>query len=118
MQNEEDDCLLSKRPEPKPSTRRKVVTSENWRRTLYFGSFWAIVVLLFNLGFVIWAEQHQLGDDGNVLFNGDCEKSKKISTGLHLVINILGTVLLGASNYGMVSREQSSLSSIYKGETR
>lgn len=79
-------------------------TTENWKMALYLGSISAFVVLLFNVGFILWAiNHHGLQGDQAVLFTGDCEKSKQISTGIHLVINILGTVLLGASNYGMVS---------------
>ncbi|KAJ6190749.1 hypothetical protein N7519_000770, partial [Penicillium mononematosum] len=66
------------------------------------GSISTFVVLVFNVGFVLWAvTNHGLKGDQAVLFTGNCEKSKQISTAFHLVINILGTVLLGASNYGM-----------------
>lgn len=62
------------------------------------------MVLVFNVGFVLWAVKHHgLQDDQAILFSRNCKESKKISTGFHLVINILGTILLGASNYGMVS---------------
>lgn len=84
---------------------RKKITSEDWKKTLYLGSASTVVVLVFNVGFVLWAAKHHgLQDNQGILFSGDCEKSKKISMGFHLVINILGTILLGASNYGMVSR--------------
>lgn len=36
-----------------------------------------------------------------ILYQGDCEKSRQISTGLHILINILSTILPGASNYMM-----------------
>lgn len=79
-------------------------TPENWKKTLYLGSTLTFVVLVFNVGFLLWAAKHnEVQGDQGVLFTGTCDKSKKISTGFHLVINILGTVLLGASNYGMVS---------------
>lgn len=79
-------------------------TTENWKMALYLGSISAFVVLLFNVGFVRWAVNHHgLQGDQAVLFTGNSEKSKQISTGFHLVINILGTVLLRVSNYGMVS---------------
>lgn len=78
--------------------------TEDWKKALYLGSFSTFVVLVFNVGFVLWAvTNHGLQGDQAVLFTGNCEKSKRISTGFHFVINILGTILLGASNYGMVS---------------
>lgn len=110
MHGEENDSLISKRPISKSSALRKLVNTEDWKRTLCSGCLLAVVVLFFNLGFVLWAAQHQLGNGDRTLFIGDCQKSKVISTSLHLVINILGTLLLGASNYGMVSREQYSVS--------
>ncbi|OQE17520.1 hypothetical protein PENFLA_c024G04793 [Penicillium flavigenum] len=77
-------------------------TTENWKKALYLGSISTFVVLVLNVGFVLWAvANHGLQGDQAVLFTGNCEKSKQISTGFHLVINILGTVLLGASNYAM-----------------
>lgn len=83
---------------------RKKITSEDWKKTLYLGSASTVVVLVFNVGFVLWAVKHHgLQDDQAILFSRNCKESKKISTGFHLVINILGTILLGASNYGMVS---------------
>ncbi|PGH13119.1 hypothetical protein AJ79_03826 [Helicocarpus griseus UAMH5409] len=75
---------------------------ENWKKTLYLGSVTSAVVLLFNVGFVLWAVNHEgLQDGRGVVFSGECKKSKAISIGFHLVINILGTMLLAASNYGM-----------------
>lgn len=43
-----------------------------------------------------------LSDTGSgILYEGDCERVRGWTTGLHLVINILSTLLLGASNYCM-----------------
>lgn len=79
---------------------------EGWRKTLFLGSVASIVVLVFNLGFVIWAVQHRTLNDGRgVLYEGQCKKAKNMSTAFHLAINILATVLLSASNYGMVGFE-------------
>jgi hypothetical protein len=36
-----------------------------------------------------------------VLFDGDCDRVKRLNTGLHLGINILSTILLAGSNYTM-----------------
>lgn len=40
------------------------------------------------------------GEDG-VLFDGDCERARQLNTGIHLLINLLSTVLLSSSNYCM-----------------
>lgn len=39
--------------------------------------------------------------DINALYQDDCSKTEKISSGLHVVINLLSTLLLGASNLRM-----------------
>ncbi|KAF9885062.1 hypothetical protein FE257_000793 [Aspergillus nanangensis] len=75
-----------------------------WRTSLLFTSLATLVVLGFNLGFLLWAvAHHTLHGDRGVLYEGNCSKVRKMSTGLHLLINILGTILLGASNYAMQS---------------
>ncbi|KAL4796123.1 hypothetical protein BDV19DRAFT_361546 [Aspergillus venezuelensis] len=73
-----------------------------WKFTLSLASAACIVVLAFNLGFLLWVvPRHRLKDDRGILYEGDCDRVKRLSTGLHLLINVLSTVLLGASNYGM-----------------
>ncbi|KAB8202251.1 hypothetical protein BDV34DRAFT_215660 [Aspergillus parasiticus] len=86
------------------STRkhRKKRKTENWKQSLYLGSLSSIIVLLFNVSFVAWAvSHHDLTEDRGVLYSGDCTKTKRMSTGIHLVINILSTALLCASSYTM-----------------
>lgn len=74
-----------------------------WRRTLLLGCVISVVVLLFNLGFTLWAVQHRHVQDGQgVLYEGDCKKVRNAGVGFHLIINILSTALLSASNYCMV----------------
>ncbi|GAB1198075.1 hypothetical protein APSETT444_007383 [Aspergillus pseudonomiae] len=89
------------------STRKhnKKRKTENWKRSLYLGSLASVIVLLFNVSFVAWAvSHHDLTENRGVLYTGDCTKTKRMSTGLHLVINILSTALLCASSYTMVER--------------
>ncbi|KAE8363430.1 hypothetical protein BDV27DRAFT_158828 [Aspergillus caelatus] len=84
---------------PMPSRERFV----GWRRTLLLGCVISVVVLVFNLGFALWAVQHRHVHDGQgVLYAGDCKKVRNAGIGFHLVINILSTALLSASNYCMV----------------
>lgn len=77
-----------------------------WRFTLALASLASVIVLAFNLGFVIWAAVHHTVEKGRgTLHEGNCEKVQHMSTGLHFAINILSTSLLGASNYCMVCRD-------------
>ncbi|KAK6811974.1 hypothetical protein RU639_012298 [Aspergillus parasiticus] len=73
-----------------------------WRFTLALASFASVIVLAFNLGFVIWAAVHHTVERSRgTLHEGNCEKVQHMGTGLHFAINILSTSLLGASNYCM-----------------
>ncbi|GAB1204256.1 hypothetical protein APSETT445_002906 [Aspergillus pseudonomiae] len=75
-----------------------------WRFTLALASFASVIVLAFNLSFVIWAAVHRkVEGNRGTLHEGNCEKVQHMSTGLHFAINILSTSLLGASNYCMAA---------------
>ncbi len=76
------------------------------RLTLALASAASILVFAFNLGFLLWVvARDRLEEDRGLLYEGDCDSVRHLSTGLHLLINILGTTLLGASNYGMVGKK-------------
>ncbi|KAL4972308.1 hypothetical protein BDW66DRAFT_164259 [Aspergillus desertorum] len=94
----EDAADENKRPESDKPGR-----FGRWKRTLYLGSIGASTALILNLAMVCWAStRSRPSDEGDsVLYAGDCDRTKQISTGVHLVINILGTGLLSASNYAM-----------------
>ncbi|KAL9594967.1 MAG: hypothetical protein Q9219_006723 [cf. Caloplaca sp. 3 TL-2023] len=60
------------------------------------------LVLLFNvITTVVVTSKHQTAGGVNVLQQGDCTTAQHLGTGLHLLINALGTILLGTSNYCM-----------------
>jgi hypothetical protein len=80
--------------------RRK--EQQKWRTTLFSFVLLACVVLLINTGFLVWTI-HSRGISGGVgvLYEASCEATKRANIGVHLVINILSSALLGASNYCM-----------------
>ncbi|KAB8204567.1 hypothetical protein BDV34DRAFT_226367 [Aspergillus parasiticus] len=47
------------------------------------------------------AQQSSRSFEAETIFEGNCTKAKRWSTGFHILINVLGTILLGASNYCM-----------------
>ena len=62
----------------------------------------AIVVLLINVvACMVAISKHEVKAGLAILFEGDCSKVKHLNTWLHLLINILSTILLGASNYSI-----------------
>jgi len=88
----------------KPSVfqRRGAALFKGWKFTLFLAFISSLVVLFFNVGFLLYAATHPIQGDNRALYDGDCHKAKYLSTGMHVVINVLSTVLLSASNFGMV----------------
>ena len=65
-------------------------------------SGWTGAVFLLNLILTIWATQtFETANGSGTLIQGECAKTRKASTWIHLAINVLSTVLLSASNYCM-----------------
>lgn len=109
------DALLSdrdyvcqrERAASSPDRQRLKSARPRWQIGIRWCTFAAFVVLLLNCLFLLVNEQKAgfppLNDNQGrrVLYNGRCDTVRKLNTGIHLVINILGTVLLGASNYCM-----------------
>ncbi|KAL4765307.1 uncharacterized protein BDW70DRAFT_147018 [Aspergillus foveolatus] len=72
-----------------------------WKATLYLGSATSFTVLILNLVMVCWASFRHSDQDQSVLYSGDCDRVKELGTCVHLLINVLSTLLLSASNFGM-----------------
>ncbi|KAH7378303.1 hypothetical protein BKA66DRAFT_149201 [Pyrenochaeta sp. MPI-SDFR-AT-0127] len=74
----------------------------SWRFGIVAGAVCSSVVLLINLSTAIWAISALPVKNGQVTaFEGSCSKSKRLNLAIHLLINALGAILLGASNYCM-----------------
>lgn len=62
----------------------------------------AALVLVMNLIFTIWAVSNSGVKDGlGTLQDGSCKRTTTLTFWIHLAINVLSTLLLGASNYSM-----------------
>jgi len=75
---------------------------EGWKFTAFLAFMSSVVVLFFNAGFLIYSAAGTRDGSGMTLAKGDCKRVQYLSTALHWLINVLGTVLLSASNFGMV----------------
>ncbi|KAJ5937109.1 hypothetical protein N7466_003559 [Penicillium verhagenii] len=98
--------ILTKRRQEdrsKPMKHNKNNKFHGWKFTLFLAIVAGVVVLFFNVGFLLYCLTHrQNGQSLNTtLYEGDCDESHRLGVVLHLVINILSTALLGASNFGM-----------------
>jgi hypothetical protein len=59
-------------------------------------------VLLANFALTIFAASRYESSNGvGIIYEGDCDTGKSLSLWLHLLINLLGTSMLSASNYCM-----------------
>lgn len=80
-----------------------------WRFGALSCAILASTAFIINLTVTIWGSvSHQSSElDGStdesrfVLFEGDCAQVKNTNTGIHVLINLLSTVLLSGSNYCM-----------------
>ena len=92
-------------PEADPSDS-KAKTFTAWRskrgRVLWFCALVAGIVFLINVVVTILFRIEWKATGGfGVIYQGECSNSKRINSGLHIVINILSTALLAASNLCM-----------------
>lgn len=86
-------------------TKRKRFWS-GWRFGILSGMCAALVVLGFNIVIVVFfnhisSSRAPGATPESTIYQGSCGTTRKYSILMHLVINVLSTVLLGASNYAM-----------------
>ncbi|KAI9663492.1 MAG: hypothetical protein M1831_002501 [Alyxoria varia] len=78
---------------------------QGWRGVTLAGAVISGVVLVANIAVTVWAvaaRGHQYDGQGSyVIDDRSCDTSQRVSTGWHILINILSTLLLSASNAGM-----------------
>ena len=86
------------RPEPKQTWFQ--AHFGGLKRTLRFFLVVAVIVLIVNVSWLAWAKTHYGGIDSGygIIQRGDCDAAKSTNTWLHLLINILSTLLLTGSN--------------------
>ncbi|KAJ6186919.1 hypothetical protein N7519_001827 [Penicillium mononematosum] len=72
-----------------------------WKFTAFLAFMSSVVVFLFNAGFLIYSAASTRNGDGMTLMKGDCNKVHRLGKAMHWLINVLGTGVLSASNFGM-----------------
>ena len=72
--------------------------TSTWRFIVSSGLVITLIVLAINVSILIWSKARH---DGNTLYQGDCTSAKSSLTYSSLAINVLSTLLLGASNAAM-----------------
>ena len=85
-------------PLVKPSTRARWFSG--WRTGAYSAAGLALCSLVVNVVAAIWLHSHPDSDSNLVeVFKGHCDTVARVDTWVHLIINILSTLLLAVSNY-------------------
>ena len=78
------------------------INLNGWRVGVKICASTAAIVLFVNIGLTIWAiVKNGLSNGITTIQEGSCQETKHLGLWLHLVINILSTILLAASNYCM-----------------
>ena len=73
-----------------------------WKKSLWLFALSSGFVFLLNTSFMIWAiSNRRVRNNKAVLYEGVCSKTSQANTAIHVLINVLSTLLLGASNYCM-----------------
>lgn len=82
---------------------RKGKYLHGWRISIIICAVTAGTVFLINLIFIIWViSKYGLQKEGfGIIQEGNCKETGHVSFWLHLIINLLSTLLLGASNYSI-----------------
>jgi hypothetical protein len=71
-----------------------------WRFGVLHFAIWALIVFTVNLAITVWGLATHAQSHG-ILKEGECGRIKSLNSRLHVLINILGTILLSGSNYCM-----------------
>lgn len=74
---------------------------QGWRVWVTVCASSVAVTFFANLALAIWTSRFGYENGIATIQKGSCSRTKSLDLWLHLVINVLGTLLLGASNYTM-----------------
>ncbi|KAF2832862.1 hypothetical protein CC86DRAFT_461346 [Ophiobolus disseminans] len=105
---ESSSLSASKRSKIKQVSRMPSTTAERisvhrftgWRTGVLHFALWSSLVFLINLVATIWGSSSSRPNRG-VFYEGDCKHTKRLNSGIHVLINFLSTILLSGSNYCM-----------------
>jgi hypothetical protein len=82
------------------SIKRYTRLLSGWRFGVLHFTTWALIVFVINLVITVWRLATHAESRG-ILKEGECGHIKSLNSGLHVLINVLSTILLSGSNYCM-----------------
>jgi hypothetical protein len=98
-------CIMKSIQEPETKTRTpkgKHRWNIGWRAGVIACAIFTSVAFVINLGVTVWViARRGVGDGTQLLYQGSCAQTKRLSIWIRFAINVLSTILLGANNYTM-----------------
>lgn len=92
---------------------------EGWRACATANCVAASMILTINIIITSWAaNQHPASKGVGVPFSGDCKRAKLLNTWLQLIVNLLSSTLLAASNFCMQCLTSPTRSELDKAHSR
>ncbi|OHF03303.1 hypothetical protein CORC01_01356 [Colletotrichum orchidophilum] len=83
---------------------RSKISQSRWRQASFYFSIAAFSTFLINFIFTLWASitrRDTIRDGVGTLLDTGCSTIRTLNTGIHILINVLGIILLAGSNYCM-----------------
>ncbi|KAJ4371577.1 hypothetical protein N0V83_004796 [Neocucurbitaria cava] len=73
-----------------------------WRAGLLRAFLFSLIALIVNVAIYAWLFSTYKASEGTAtVMTGDCRRISKANTGIHLALNVVSTLVLGASTYAM-----------------
>ena len=100
------ECASTSSNHQRRERRWRKKLPRGWRFGILNGFGVVVIALIINIALCAAAAASRAdpNDDGSsekALWQGDCDKARQLNIGIHLVINILSTLMLSASNYAI-----------------
>lgn len=74
--------------------------TRGWRAAVFTAASATALVFLLNLSITIWAlAAHKISYGSGILYQGSCQTTKQLNVGIHVIINVFSSIILGSSNY-------------------
>lgn len=83
------------------ATQSRRQSLQGWRVWTAVCASTVAITFFANLALAIWTSRFGYENDIATMQKGSCSRNKSLDLWPHLVINVLGKLLLGASNYTM-----------------
>lgn len=82
---------------------KTAICFSGWRAGAFSAACIALLSLLINIVAAVWLQGHPDNSSKQLVtvFRGDCDTVARMDIWVHLLINVLSTLLLGGSNYCM-----------------